>query len=319
MIDLIWFRGAPYGLGWNTTGITILNSSQLTSCSGLYLDSNGNLYTVDEYWNHVVWKLLQNTTTAFIVAGIMRSRGSNSSQLNFPQDVYVDSNLNLYVTDYYGYRVQKFTNQSSIGETIAGISNSKGIALNQFGGLRYFTFDSTETYMYITDCDNHRIMRYFTNSTSGTDGTLVAGGNGAGTNNTQMNYPWGIYYQPSVSKYMYITNYYGHSVMRWIPGASSGSFVAGIPGISGSDATMLNNPMGIKMDIYQNLFVVDSTNNRVQLFCPNSSVGITIIGDGIPRDSATQLNRPRSIIFDSSMNMYISDYGNARIQKFMKL
>ncbi|CAF4394710.1 unnamed protein product, partial [Adineta steineri] len=126
---------ATNGLRWNTTGITILSSSQLTHVSGLYIDSNDTLYTVDEYSNGVVWKLPKNTSTAILVAGVIQSAGSSANQFNFPQDVYVDSQSNMYVTDYYNSRVQKFVNQSTIGQTVAGISGSSGVSLNQFNGL----------------------------------------------------------------------------------------------------------------------------------------------------------------------------------------
>jgi sugar lactone lactonase YvrE len=277
------------------------------------------MYIVDEYVNSAVWKLFKNSVTPILIAGLPLSLGSNSSQLNYPQGVYIDSNQNLYVTDYYGYRVQKYINGSRNGVTIAGISASAGTALNQFGGLRYFAFDATETYMYVTDCDNNRIMRYLTNSTTGTNGTVVAGGTGSGNTNTQLNYPWGIYYLPSVSNYLFITNYYGHSVMKWVPGASSGVFIAGTPGVAGSSATTFNNPMGIKLDINLNMFVVDCNNHRVQMFCYNNQTGTTIAGTGTAGSSATQLNYPRGIAFDSSMNMYITDPGNVRIQKFLKI
>ena len=242
----ISFLGSLNGLRWNKTGITVLNSSQLTSISGLYIDSNDALYIVDEVSNYVVWKLLNGDPTATVIAGERNAPGRNASRLHNPQDVYLDSEKNLYVTDYYNARVQKYMNGSTIGETIAGISGSNGTALNQFGGLRYMTFDNNKTYMYVTDCDNHRILRFPTNSISGNNSVLSAGSNRTGNNNWQLNYPWGIHYLPSVSDDLYITNCYGHSVIRWKPGNSSGVFVAGTPGTSGSNATLLN-----KVDGYQ--------------------------------------------------------------------
>jgi tripartite motif-containing protein 71 len=305
--------------GWNTIGIIVLSSEQITHPSDLFFDSNDTLYIVDEYANSVVWKLVQNATSPTVIAGKAGSLGSDSAQLDYPQGVYVDSKQNLYVSDYFNYRVQKYVGGSPIGSTIAGISASAGTALNQFGGLRYFWLDPTETYMYVTDCDNHRIMAYPTNSTTGSDGNVVAGGNGSGTASTQLNYPWGIHYRPSISNYLYITNNYGHSVMQWIPGDLSGTFIAGTPGISGSSATLLNSAMGIKIDSYLNMFVVDAGNNRVQMFCYNNQTGITIAGTGTAGNDVTQFNNPRGIAFDSSMNMYISDYGNSRVIKFLKL
>ncbi|CAF3981380.1 unnamed protein product, partial [Adineta steineri] len=305
---------------WNKTGITVLSSvTSPIAASGVFLDSNDTLYVADEAGNHVVWKLLKNAINATIVAGIYQSPGANSSQLNGPNDVYVDRSGNIYVTDNTNYRIQKFSSGSNIGVTIAGINSSTGPALNKLAYPRYFTFDSTETNMYIADDNNHRVMRYSTSSTSGTNGTLAAGGVGPNNTNTSLNNPWGIYYLPSISNDLFITNVGGHSVIRWTPGASSGTFVAGVPGVSGSDSTHLNTPMGIRIDNYMNVYVVDYNNHRVQLFCANSNVGITIIGNGSAGNGATQLNYPRGIAFDSAMNMYIGDLSNARVQKFMKL
>ena len=304
---------------WNTTGITVLNSTQITEVSGIFFDLNDTLYMADEYNNYVVWKLLKNTTTPIIIAGQLQSSGSSSTQLNYPQDVYVDSKQNLYVSDYYNNRVQKYINGSRSGVTIAGILTTAGTALNVIGGARYFSLDPTETYMYIADSDSHRIMRFLTNSTSGTNGSIVAGGTGGGNTNTQLNYPWGIHYLPSVSSYLYIGNFHGHSVMAWLPGSASGILLAGTPGVAGSNATLLNSPVGLTIDTFLNIFVVDSGNHRVQMFCHNNQTGTAIAGTGVAGNSATQLNGPRGIAFDSSMNMYISDWVNKRIQKFLKL
>ncbi|CAF4192070.1 unnamed protein product, partial [Adineta steineri] len=185
------------GYRWNTTGITILNSTHITHAAHLFFDSNDTLYVVDEYANSVIWKLPKNAVNPILVAGQTLSKGSNSSQLNYPQAVYLDSEQNLHVTDYYNYRVQKYINGSNIGMTIIGINGTAGTASNMLGDPRYLCFDSTETYMYITDADNHRILRFQSNSTSGTNGEIVAGGNGAGNGGTQLNYPWGIHYLSS--------------------------------------------------------------------------------------------------------------------------
>ena len=306
-------------LRWNTTGITVLNSTYISHISDLFFDANDTMYIVDEYPNSVVVKLPKNAIMPTLIAGVSLSLGSNSTQLNYPQGVYIDAKQNLYVTDYYNYRIQKYINGSFNGVTIAGITMLPGSAANQFGGLRYLSFDPSETYMYVTDCGNHRIMRYLTNSTTGTNGTIVAGGNGNGSATNQLSYPWGIDYRPMISDFMYITNYLGHTVTKWAPGASLGTFVAGTPGVAGSNATSFINPMGIKLDANLNMFVVDNGNHRVQMFCYNNQTGVTVVGNGTAGNTPTLLSGPRGIAFDSSMNMYVSDHTNMRIQKFLKL
>ncbi|CAF0772303.1 unnamed protein product [Adineta steineri] len=307
-------------LRWNTTGITVINSPPNMGASGVSVDINDTLYSVDENSNFVIWKLLKNAVNVTIAAGLYKSQGSNSSQLNYPNDIYVDRYGNLYVTDAYNHRIQKFSNGSTThGQTIAGVTGSAGSALNQFNVPRYFTFDATETYMYVADYNCHRIMRHSTNSTDGTNGVLIAGGTGSFNQNTSLNEPWGIHYLPSISNDLFITNNGGHSVIRWTLGATSGIFVAGTPGVSGSNSTLLNQPKGIKIDSYLNMYVVDHGNHRVQMFCANNQTGITIAGTGVAGSSAMQLNGPRGIAFDSEMNMYIGDFDNHRVQKFLKL
>jgi hypothetical protein len=316
---MLLFSGTSGSLLWSTTGTTVLSSSQLSNTDGIFIDSSNNLYVVDEYSHSVVWEVSSGATNATLVAGIAQSLGSLSTQLNYPQDVYVDASKNIYVTDYYNNRVQKYSNGSTNGTTIAGVTGSAGSAYSLFNGLRLFVVDPTETYMFITDFNNQRVMRFLTNSTSGTNGVLMAGNNGAGYSNTTLYGPWGIHYSPTVSSDLFITNYYAHSVIRWTPGASSGYFVAGVPGSSGQTPVLLNNPTGIKVDTYLNMYVADYSNHRIQLFCYNSQTAITIAGTGIAGSGSTQFNGPRDIAFDSSLNMYISDTGNARVQKFLKL
>ncbi|CAF1301733.1 unnamed protein product [Adineta steineri] len=296
------FTGTLNTYRWNTTGITILSSSQVAFVAGIFFDSNDTMYVADET-DQVVWKLLKNTTTPIVVTGQLASGGSGASQLNGPQDAYIDSNNNMYVSDLYNERVQKFVNGSTIGVTFAGLNSSSGSALNQLYYPRHLTVDPQQAYMYIVDYGNNRVMRYPTNSTTGTNGTIVAGGAGAGNTNTQLNSPWGIYYLPTISNYLYIVNYGGHSVMQWIPGASSGQFIAGTPGVSGSTATTLNNPIAIQLDSFLNMFVAEFSNNRIQMFCQNNQTGITIVGNGTAGSSATQLYGPRGLAFDSSMNL----------------
>lgn len=210
---------------WNPTGITVLSSPILSLTSGVYLDSQDMLYIVDETANHVIWKLLKNASTPILVTGTVGSSGTNANQLSNPQDVYVDANHNVYVADGYNARVQKYVNGSSNGITIAGMTAINGTVFNQLQKPRYFNFDPSEMYMFVADTENHRIMRFPTNSTSGANGVLVAGGNGPGNNNTQLNYPWGVYYS-TASNYLYTTNAGGASVMRWLLGAPSGTCIS---------------------------------------------------------------------------------------------
>ncbi|CAF1540652.1 unnamed protein product [Adineta ricciae] len=306
-------------LHWNTKGITIgINSSPKLSCSRLFIDSNDTLYGVDNTKAYV-WKLSKNDTNATIIAGIYGSSGQSSFQLHYPEDVYVNQYGDIYVVDTNNHRIQKFVNGKTEGVTIAG----QGVTGNGSSDLllypRDFAFDSTETFMYVADRSMNRILRFLINSTVGKSGTVVFGNEQDGNQKHQVNGPWSIYLLPPMENTLFIANHDGHSIMRWSIGEISGTFVAGKPGFACSDSDCLHDPTDVLVDDHSNIYVVDSLNHRIQMFCQNNKDGETIIGNGIRGNNSTQLSEPRGIAFDSAMNMYVCDTGNYRVQKFLKL
>ncbi|CAF4123188.1 unnamed protein product, partial [Rotaria sordida] len=121
--------------------------------------------------------------------------------------------------------------------------------------------------LYISDSWNHRVMSYIVNASSG---TVVAGGNGPGTSNTQLNYPIGIYLDLS-SNSLFIVNYNSNNVVRWVLGANSWTIIAGSSsGINGTSSTLLYRPIGITVDSMGNVYVADAYNHRIQFFLAGS-------------------------------------------------
>lgn len=71
------------------------------------------------------------------------------------------------------------------------------------------------------------------------------------------------------------------------------------------------------VDGYQNLYVADTNNHRIQFYLRGSSVGTTIAGSsGSAGSSFSQLNYPSAILVDSSRAMYILDRTNYRVLKW---
>ncbi|CAF1216464.1 unnamed protein product [Adineta steineri] len=303
---------------WSTTGITLFSSSTRLTCTRMFIDSNDTLYGADKD-RHYIWKLSKNAENAIIVAGVYESAGSDSAKLHYPEDVYVDRYGSIYVVDTNNQRIQKFINGTTHGITIAGQTGLGGCSLNRLYYPRGFAFDPTDTFMYIADRSCHRVVRFSTNSISGTDGIVVAGTGRSDNTIETLNGPYNIRYLSSINNDLLIVNWDGHSVIRWTLDATSGTFVAGLPGISCSNSVCLFEPADVRIDANLNMYVVDEKNHRVQMFCENSHVGVTIFGNGVAGDSSTQLNSPRGITFDSAMNMYVCDTGNKRVQKFLKL
>lgn len=103
---------------------------------------------------------------------------------------------------------------------------------------------------------------------------------------------------------------------------------AGVPGKRGYNGdnhdalqTYLNNPMGVAVDKWGNIYFSDTSNHRVRRVDIRTGEVRTVAGtgkpgfanDGSPADAA-QLKGPTGLIFDPYGNLYIADTGNHRIR-----
>ncbi|CAF0867996.1 unnamed protein product [Adineta steineri] len=286
----------------------------LTNPYGTALGSFNSLYVVD-FNNNRIQKWLINESNGTTIAGLSNgTAGASSIALTLPVSVMLDSNDNMYFTDRDNHRVVYWANGASSGTTIAGILGTSGSTNNTFNRPCGIARDSSTGTLYIADNYNHRIMKYLVNASSG---SVAAGGNGAGTGNTQLYYPYGFAFDSS-SNSLLIANYQTHNIVRWVLGASNWTLVIGSPtGLSGSTSTLLNQPVGITLDPMGNIYVADSGNHRIQFFIAGQSNGTTIAGvTGSPGISQNQLNYPYWVIVDNQLNLYVSDTSNNRVQFF---
>ncbi|CAF1103675.1 unnamed protein product [Rotaria magnacalcarata] len=97
----------------------------------------------------------------------------------------------------------------------------------------------------------------------GTEGIVVAGGQGQGSALTQLNSPEGIFVDTLGT--LYVADTWNHRVMRWTQGANQGTVIAGGNG-AGAGANQLYCPTGFFVDRHDNLYVDDCNNYRVQRF-----------------------------------------------------
>ena len=87
----------------------------------------------------------------------------------------------------------------------------------------------------------------------------------------------------------------------------------GVWGESGSREGQLDGPSGIAFDSNDDLYVVDSRNDRIQMF---TKQGKYLQGWGSPGEGSGRFNRPWGITVDRSGDVYVTDWGNNRVQKF---
>ena len=200
-------------------------------------------------------------------------------------------------------------------EIISMLLGTCGSAYNQLSYPYNLIRDSSSGTLYIADTNNHRVMRYLVGASSG---TVVAGGNGPGTGNTQLDYPIGLYLDSS-SNSLLIANAAGNNILRWTFGATSWTLVVGDSnGAIGTTSTMFHYPVGLTLDQWGNIYVADTFNNRIQFFSAGTQSGTTIAGvGGVAGSNASLLNNPYAVLLDDNYNLYVADGNNHRIQKFL--
>ncbi|CAF1343139.1 unnamed protein product [Adineta steineri] len=270
--------------------------NELSHPHGIFIDEKKNILIADYYNNRIVeWKY--NAREGQIIAG-RNGKGDRMDQLNYPTDVIVDQlNHSIIIADSLNRRVIQWLNQKQqilihnidcyglamdkqgylyvsdcmknevrrwkMGEYNEGIivagSNEKGDQLNQ---LHYptFIFVDKDQSVYVSDCNNNRVMKW---KKDANEGTIVAGGNGCGENLNQLAFPQGVIVDDLGQ--IYVADWRNHRIMCWCEGRKEGEVVVG-GHRKGDQSNQLNGPHGLSFDDERNLYVVDNRNHRIQKF-----------------------------------------------------
>jgi hypothetical protein len=139
----------------------------------------------------------------------------------------------------------------------------------------------------------------------------------AGTALNQLDRPHGLALDSSTGT-LYIGEYAGNRVMRYLSGASSGTIVAGGNG-AGLGTTQLSGPIGIAFDSPSNtLFICNNDANNLLQWVVGNSTWTLFAGSasGTAGSSSTLLCNPTFVRLDSLRNVYVGDRCNDRVQFF---
>jgi sugar lactone lactonase YvrE len=227
----------------------------------------------------------------------------DTTHLNRPHGLFMDSSNNLYVVEEQGHRILKYnpagTNLLSIGKAGVGytdnyvFSNPQDIALDAGGNI------------WVTD--DTRIVQY---SSAGTFlQNLPAEDPWArGNDETHFNGARGIAID-AANHWLFVSDERNQRIQVYDNSGSVPVYSAtiGENGVPGNDDSHFNKPGRVALDSNHNLFVVDYGNNRVQKCVFGGTwTCSTFFGT---------LNQPQGIAIDGSNNVYIADMMNGRIQK----
>lgn len=193
---------------------------------------------------------------------------------------------------------------------------SGGAGLNQFNVPYGIAPDPNSNAVYIADYNNHRVMKYVSGNLTG---SVAAGGNGLGTNNTQLSRPAGIVFDPSTNS-LIIVNFGASNIVRWVLGDNKWTIVAGNSnGLNGNTSTLLDHPTSVIYDPMGNMYVADMFNHRIQMYLVGQTNATTIAGVSSQLgNNSTMLYYPVSMVLDNQLNLYVTDSFNQRIQLFLR-
>lgn len=245
------------------------SAAQLNYPYGIAIDSNNNVFIADSNNDKIKKITPSGAVTTFAgsgSSGFADGQGT-AAQFNFPVGLAIDSQDNLYVTDYQNNRIRKIT-PSGVVSTFAGNGtdgSQDGQGVNaEFTSPLGIAVDSQNN-VYIGDEGIYNIRKITPNG----DVTTLAGSgvfgdaNGQGTN-AQFTYPSGL----SVDKQgtIYVADYSNNRIRKITPNGLVSTFVGSSSGfINGSGANAkFNTPYSVIIDDNYDVYITDRGNYKIR-------------------------------------------------------
>lgn len=274
------------------------------------------------------------------------SAGAGDGQFNGHRGIALDSQGNVYVTELFNNRIQKFDqngnllvkwNGDDLFEPVQGYwstSGPFGIAIDSednfyvnlmglgdgmFVGVQKFNSEGNFLLSWGNDTgiiygmaiDSHDNV--YVAGDSGIkkynkNGVLLAQWGSFGSGDGQFNNP--VYVAVDSHDNIYVTDIGNHRVQKF---DQNGNFLTkwGSPGIGNGQFDMSQS--GVAVDANDNVYIVDDRNHRIQKFDSN---GTFIMKWGSQGSADGQFSFPRNMAIDSTGKMFVLDPGNGRIQVF---
>ncbi len=254
--------------------------------------------------------------------------------LREPVGVAIDGDGNRYIASAGSNRVYKVDAAGVLtvvaGNGIYGFSGDGGSAKAARLASPYSVALDTNGNLYIADQGNQRIRRVDaatgTISTVAGNGSAAFGGDGGPATSAAISYPRGIAMDGGGN--LYIADYENHRIRRvsaatGLISTAAGNGTSGFGGDGGqATSATLSYPVSVGVDSSGNLYIADTSNNRVRKVDATTGTIDTIAGngsgafsgDGGPAISAS-LAFPRGLDIDSAGSVYVADTGNNRVRK----
>ncbi len=265
--------------------------------------------------------------------------GTEDGQFVWPTDIAFDREENLFVSDEDLQRISIF---SKDGEFLSkwGEAGEGDGQLNRPSGI---AFDSQDN-LFIVDSANSRIQKFTK------DGKYLAKWGQFGSGEGEFNLPWGIDIDKEDN--VYVADWRNNRVQKFAP---DGQYLMtiGTPGkwtprppnhqeIFPAPDGELSRPAGVAVNSDGDIWITDAGNDRVEVFAPDGSFLVTLLGDATLTELGIQqldanpemwaeraiadnfwMERlfwtPVGIEVDGDNRVFIAETGRGRIQVYQKV
>jgi uncharacterized repeat protein (TIGR01451 family) len=279
--------------------------------AGIAVDSSGNVYVADTY-NNTIRKITPDGVVTTLAGCAMCNPDSvdgtgSDARFNSPWGVAVDSSGNVYVADTYNNTIRKIT-PAGVVTTLAGLTGAYGSDDGTGSAARFnqplgVAVDSSGN-VYVADAaftsfgdpGNNSIRKItpvgVVTTLAGLTGTI---GSDDGTGGAaRFADPQGVAVDSSGNVYVADSPYFNYSseasiagdTIRKITPGGVVTTLAGLAGVDGSDdgtgsAARFDEPLGIAVDSFGNLYVADEFNETIRKG-RRTSADLSISNAGMP-------------------------------------
>ena len=334
----------------NTSNLGGRSADSLAVPYGVETDIDNRPF-IAELTNNRVMYFEDGSTTATRVYGqsgdfTTANAATTADSLSTPYGLGFDLDRNaLYVSDRANSRGLAFFDGSTtaarvygqLGDFTTGVGNNgAGVSENGLNITGHVAVD-TDGNLFVADGNNNRLLFFAEGSTTptrvyGQQGSFSsATANLGGVSADSLSGPEGVAIDSENG--VYVSDRSNHRVLYYPAGSTTatrvygqgGDFTANTANNGGVSADSFNFPAGLSLDGDDNLFVADSSNNRVLMFPPGSTTATRVYGQGGDFTantannggvSADSLSTPQDAHISCVGDLYIADGNNNRVLRF---
>lgn len=261
---------------------------------------------------------------------------ATAANLNGPQGVVVDVHGNIFFSDAGDNRVREVTSAGTI-EAYAGNGTpcNPSVGCGDGGpatsanltGPWQLSVDPSDD-LYITDAPENKVRMVNSAGTISTvagTGGMGFNGNGKAPLSTELNSPRGVFVEGTTGNFIIADT--GNQQVRQVSSGVVNLWAGGGSGNDNGPATsgILAANRDVALDSSGNLYIADSSNNRVRKVSPANGANATITtvagvgtigsyGNNVPALTAN-LDSPYGVFVDGNNNIYISDTFNMMVRE----